>query len=330
MKNILKIALLALILGTIPLFLTSSPYFTGIMITLVMMAALATSWNLLGGYAGQYSFGHTAYFGTGAYTTAILINTYQANPLVGVLAGTVIASVVALLTGSIVFRLKGHYFGLASIAVAEIVRLCVLNVEFTGGAQGIMLSDVQLFNLDLNSKLPFYYGMLAVLIAALGVSAWLQKSKTGYYLQAIREDQDAAASLGINLAWYKNKALLISAVLTSILGSVYAVYIRFIDTHAVLELHFSIEIILIAIIGGVGTLWGPVLGAALLVPLAELLRANVIGAMLVKLGLITDASVLDNLAHAHVLIYGIITVLCILYLPKGLIGTISKFKKQGA
>lgn len=329
MENVKNIGLLAVVLGVIPLFLTTSPYFTGIMITLVMMAALATSWNLLGGYAGQYSFGHAAYFGAGAYTTSILINTYQANPLVGVLAGTVIASIVALLTGSIVFRLKGHYFGLASIAVAEIVRLCVLNVEFTGGAQGIMLSDVQLFNLDLNSKLPFYYGMLAVLISALGVSAWLQKSKTGYYLQAIREDQDAAASLGINLTWYKNKALLMSAVLTSILGSVYAVYIRFIDTHAVLDLGFSIEIILIAIIGGVGTLWGPVMGAVLLVPLAEILRSNVIGSLLVKVGLIADASTLDGLAHAHVLIYGIITVLCILYLPKGILGFLkSKFPQE--
>lgn len=333
MKNYGFIALFAILLGIIPVFTASSPYFTGILIMLVMMAALATSWNILGGYAGQYSFGHAAYFGTGAYTTAILINTYQANPLIGILAGTVIASVVALITGSIVFRLKGHYFGLASIAVAEIVRLCVLNMEFTGGAQGIMLSDVQLFNIDLNSKLPFFYAMLAVLVVALSVSAWLQKSKTGYYLQAIREDQDAAASLGISLSWYKNKALLISAVLTSLLGSIYAVYIRFIDTHAVLDLGFSIEIILIAIIGGVGTLWGPTLGAFLLVPLAEVLRSNVIGKSLIEWGWVSETSKIgvfltESLAHAHVLVYGIITVLCILYLPKGVMGLLSKFSNK--
>jgi branched-chain amino acid transport system permease protein len=331
MKQIALIIILAAMAAAVPLFMGESPYFTGIMISVLMMAALSSAWNLLGGYAGQYSFGHAAYFGAGAYTTMILITLFNLNPILCMAAGIVVACIIALITGSIVFRLRGHYFALASIAVAEIVRLSVLNFEFTGGAQGILLSDVSLWGLDLNSKNPFYYGMLLVLVVTLAITAHLRKSKTGFYLQAIREDQDAAASLGINLSFYKNKALLISAALTSVLGSLYGVYIRFIDTSAVLDLRLSIEIILTAIIGGVGTLWGPVVGAVLLVSLAEMLRSNFIGDALVKAGVVSETSPLglflkENLAHAHVLVYGIITVLCILYLPKGILGLFRRVK----
>ena len=330
-KQILIIAIVALAAAALPLLIGENPYITGIMISVLMMAALSSAWNILGGFAGQYSFGHAAYFGAGAYTTMIMLSRFNSNPLVGMVAGIVVACIIALVTGSIVFRLRGHYFGLASIAVAEIVRLSALNFEFTGGAQGMLLSDVSLWGIDLNSKNPFYYGMLLLLVATLLITGWLRKSKTGYYLQAIREDQDAAASLGINLAFYKNKALLISAALTSVAGSLYAVYIRFIDTSAVLDLRLSIEIILTAIIGGVGTLWGPVIGALLLVPLAEMLRSNILGEALVKLGLVSETSGIgiflkENLAHAHVLAYGIITVLCILYLPKGILGLFRRVK----
>ncbi|NMW21222.1 MAG: branched-chain amino acid ABC transporter permease [Chlorobiaceae bacterium] len=331
MKQSAIIVIIAAVAALLPLMTGENPYVLGVMISVLMMAALSSAWNILGGYAGQYSFGHAAYFGAGAYTTMILISTFNVNPLVSMAAGIIIACIIALITGSIVFRLRGHYFGLASIAVAEIVRLSVLNVDFSGGAQGILLSDLSLWGLDLNSKNPFYYGMLIVLVVTLGITLYLRRSKTGFYLQAIREDQDAAASLGINLSFYKNKALLISAALTSVLGSLYALYIRFIDTSAVLDLRLSIEIILTAIIGGVGTLWGPVLGAVLLVPLAEMLRSNVIGETLVKHGIVSETSGLglflkDNLAHAHVLVYGIITVLCILFLPKGILGLFRRTK----
>ncbi len=331
MKRLALIAIFAAITAALPLFLGENPYITGIMISVLMMAALSSAWNILGGYAGQYSFGHAAYFGAGAYTTMILITLYNLNPLLCMAAGIVVACIIALITGGIVFRLRGHYFALASIAVAEIVRLSVLNFEFTGGAQGILLSDLSLWGLDLNSKNPFYYGMLLVLVVTLAITAHLQKSKTGFYLQAIREDQDAAASLGINLFFYKNRALLLSAALTSTLGSLYGLYIRFIDTSAVLDLRLSIEIILTAIIGGVGTLWGPVVGALLLVPLAEVLRSNLLGDALVKAGLVSETSGMglflkENLAHAHVLVYGIITVLCILYLPKGILGLFRRVK----
>ncbi len=331
MKQIAFLSVLAAGAVLLPLVIGENPYVIGILISMLMMAALSSAWNILGGYAGQYSFGHAAYFGAGAYTTMILVTLYNLNPLFCIAVGIVVASIIALITGSIVFRLRGHYFGLASIAVAEVVRLSVLNFNFTGGAQGILLTDVALWNLDLNSKIPFYYGMLLVLVVTLSITAYLRRSKTGYYLQAIREDQDAAASLGINIYFYKNKALLLSAALTSVLGSLYGLYIRFIDTSAVLDLRLSIEIILTAIIGGVGTLWGPVIGALLLVPLAEMLRSNLIGDMLIKAGLVSETSgvglfLKGSLANAHVLVYGIITVLCILYLPKGILGLFRRKK----
>ena len=331
MKQIAFLSVLAAGAVLLPLVIGENPYVIGILISMLMMAALSSAWNILGGYAGQYSFGHAAYFGAGAYTTLILVTLYNLNPLFCIAVGIVVASIIALITGSIVFRLRGHYFGLASIAVAEVVRLSVLNFNFTGGAQGILLTDVALWNLDLNSKIPFYYGMLLVLVVTLSITAYLRRSKTGYYLQAIREDQDAAASLGINIYFYKNKALLLSAALTSVLGSLYGLYIRFIDTSAVLDLRLSIEIILTAIIGGVGTLWGPVIGALLLVPLAEMLRSNLIGDMLIKAGLVSETSgvglfLKGSLANAHVLVYGIITVLCILYLPKGILGLFRRKK----
>jgi branched-chain amino acid transport system permease protein len=332
MKRLVAISAFAAVTAALPLFLGENPYVADILITMLMMASLASAWNIIGGYAGQFSFGHAAYFGAGAYTTSILLTTLKMNPLIGIAAGVLVSCIIAILTGAIVFRLRGHYFALASIAVAEIVRLTVHNLEITGGAQGILITDISFGSFDMNSKNPFYYAMLLLLLVTLGVSSWLRNTRSGYLLLAIREDQDAAASLGINIYFYKNMALVLSAALTSVAGSIYAVYIRFIDTSAVLSLRLSIEIILTTIIGGIGTLWGPVLGAALLVSLAETLRSNMIGEFLVNAGLVSEGSALgtflkSNLAHAHVLVYGLVTVLCILNLPKGILGF---FRKKSA
>ena len=178
MKQIIIIAVITVAAAVLPLLIGDSPYFIGVMISVLMMAALSSAWNILGGYAGQFSFGHAAYFGAGAYTTMILISRFNFNPLVSMVAGIIVACIIALITGSIVFRLRGHYFGLASIAVAEIVRLSALNFDFTGGAQGILLTDVSLWGLDLNSKLPFFYGMLMVLVVTLGITLYLRTLTT--------------------------------------------------------------------------------------------------------------------------------------------------------
>lgn len=274
------------LLGVVPLLLGDNPYVLGMGISFLMMAGLASAWNIPGGFAGQYSFGHAVYFGAGAYTTLILVQGFGVHVVVALFAGTVVAMLLALLTGAIVFRLRGHYFALASIAVAEIVRLSVLNAEITGGAQGLLLDTVSLWGLDLESKIPFFYGMLLVLAGVLLLTVSLERSRMGYLLQAVREDQDAASSLGINVFWLKVRALLLSAFVTALCGSLYGLYIRYIDTGGVLELRLSIEIILMAIIGGVGTVWGPFVGALVLVPLAEVLRSNLIGSWLVDSGMV--------------------------------------------
>ncbi|MEI6593491.1 MAG: branched-chain amino acid ABC transporter permease [Holophagaceae bacterium] len=337
-KTILKAVFLLLALGgllIIPRYL-ESPYALHIMILLFLSVAQGQSWNILGGYAGQHSVGHAAYFGVGAYTTMMLMHTKQIPPWVGVWAGMAAVIVVALIIGSICFRLRGPYFVLASIAVAEIMRLSAINLTaLTNGAEGILATELPAFKIgatvitDFLTKVPFYYLGLFLALFTIVLTLWIQHSKLGYFLQAIREDQDAAHSLGINIAFYKNVALVISAVLTSLTGSFYGIYVGFVDPPTVLGLDVSVQIMLICIIGGMGTLWGPVLGALILVPLSEALRSNMVTDLLVKVGMVSADSKIgiflkENLSHAHVLLYGILVVVVILFMPDGLMGFVKK------
>ena len=337
-KTILKSAFnLLLLVGLliIPRYV-ESPYALHMMILLFMSVAQGQSWNILGGYAGQHSVGHAAYFGVGAYTTMMLMHTKQIPPWVGVWAGMAAVIVVALIIGSICFRLRGPYFVLASIAVAEIMRLSAINLTaLTNGAEGILATELPAFKIgatvitDFLTKVPFYYLGLFLALFTIVLTLWIQHSKLGYFLQAIREDQDAAHSLGINIAFYKNVALVISAVLTSLTGSFYGIYVGFVDPPTVLGLDVSVQIMLICIIGGMGTLWGPVLGALILVPLSEALRSNMVTDLLVKVGMVSADSKIgiflkENLSHAHVLLYGILVVVVILFMPDGLMGFVKK------
>ena len=337
-KTILKSAFGILLLTgllIIPRFV-ESPYALHMMILLFLSVAQGQSWNILGGSAGQHSVGHAAYFGVGAYTTMMLMHSKNIVPWVGVWAGIAAVIVVALIIGSICFRLRGPYFVLASIAVAEIMRLSAINLTtLTNGAEGILATELPAFKLgatvvtDFVTKVPFYYIGLFLVLLTIGVTYWVQHSKLGYFFQAIREDQDAAHSLGINIALYKNIALVISAVLTSLAGSFYGIYVGFVDPPTVLGLDVSVQIMLICIIGGMGTLWGPVLGSLILVPLSEALRSNMVTDLLVKIGIVNADSKVgiflkENLSHAHVLLYGILVVLVILFMPDGLMGFVKK------
>ncbi len=327
----LAAALALLILFLLPLQVTS-PYALHMMILLFLSIIMGESWNILGGYTGQYSVGHAAYFGVGAYATMMLLQFRQIPPWYGMWVGMAAVVVIALVIGSICFRLRGPYFVLASIAVAEIVRLTALNWKtFTNGAEGILTTDIPPLTIggvliaDFLSKVPFYYIGLCLALITIAANYLVQRSKLGYCFQAIREDQDAARSLGINLTLYKNIALVISAILTALAGSFYAVYIGFIDPGTVLSLDMSVQIVLICIIGGIGTIYGPVVGSLVLVPLSEALRSNLISAGLFKTGLVSEGSAVgiflkENLAHAHVLIYGILVVVVILYMPDGVLG----------
>ncbi len=362
-RGVSSLALIAFIVIVLLMFAfpvyIESPYARHIMVLLFLSIIMGESWNLIGGYAGQYSVGHAAYFGAGAYGTLIVMNASQfdsdkllelqelaknsrlsslmlsahdLHPWSGIFVGMIAALILSLIIGSICFRLRGPYFVLASIAVAEIVRITVLNLAgITQGAEGILISTLPPFTIgsrvitDFSNKVPFYYiGLLLALFTIL-VTWMVQNSKLGYFIQAIREDQDAAHSLGISLAFYKNSALAISAVLTSLAGSFYAIYIKFVDPTTVLSLDLSVQIVLISIIGGIGTIFGPVVGALVLVPLSEALRSNMIGESLISSGMVSADSafgnfLMENLSHAHVLIYGILVVVVILFMPDGVLG----------
>jgi branched-chain amino acid transport system permease protein len=320
----------------------ANPYALHIMILLFLATAQGEAWNIIGGYAGQYSVGHAAYFGAGAYGALILLTHYGIAPWFGTWVGVAAAMGLALLIGAICFRLRGPYFVLASIAVAEIVRITVLNTPaLTNGAEGILVSELPPLVLggkmitDFSSKVPYYYMGLGLAVATI-VATWaVQNSKLGYYFQAIREDQDAAHSLGISLKLYKNLALLLSAFFTAQAGAFYALYVRFIDPTTVLPLDLSVQIVLIAIIGGIGTIYGPVVGALVLVPLSEVLRSNVVAQALINSGLVREDSGMgvflkEHLAHAHVLIYGILVVVVILFMPDGVLGFARKLVTRKA
>jgi branched-chain amino acid transport system permease protein len=334
----LRLMTFLVLTGSLFLFprLVDNPYALHIMILIFLSVIMGGSWNILGGYTGQYSVGHAAYFGAGAYTTMILMQFREIPPWYGMFAGMAVAVLTGLIIGAICFRLRGPYFVLASIAATEILRLSALNLkDFTNGAEGILATDIPPLQFgsflitDFLTKVPFYYIGLVFALAIIAVTWLVQHSKLGYCFQAIREDQDAAHSLGINPNLYKNLSLAISAAFTSLAGSFYAVYIGFVDPTTVLSLDMSVQIVLICIIGGIGTIYGPMVGALVLVPLSEALRSNIITQGLISAGLVNEGSPVglflkENLAHAHVLIYGILVVVVILFMPDGVLGFLRK------
>ncbi|MBA4393769.1 MAG: branched-chain amino acid ABC transporter permease [Desulfobacca sp.] len=305
------IGLIILILaGVLPLIVRQE-YYQHLMILVLMWVTIGSSWNLLAGYTGQVSFGHAAFFGIGAYTAGILNTKLGLSPWWGMLFGGWSAVIMGILIGYLCFRLRGPYFALATLASGEILRLIANNwVDFTEGMVGIMI--IQTFS----SKLPYYYIALAIAAACVWTIYGVIHSKWGYYFISIREDQDAAESLGISATFYKNISLMLSAFFTGTVGAFYMNYMGFIDPGVVFSLHdISIQAILVGIIGGVATIWGPAVGALVMVVIQELFRTALFG-----LGP-------SWISHGHALAFGILVVLTILFLSNGLVGDWSKIKK---
>ena len=316
MKTLVLSGAAVLALALVPLVI-QSPYALHIFILVFMAVALGESWNVIGGFAGQYSVGHAAWYGIGAYGAFILLQSKGIAPWKGVWPAVAIAVLIALVVGWITFRLRGPYFVLASIAVAEIIRLLALNwKDLTNGAEGILASDIPPFKIgatvitDWNSKTPYYYMGLILAAFCVAVNVVLKRSKLGFYLQAIREDQDAAHSLGIPLTLCKNVALGLSAACTALAGSFAALYIGFIEPQAVFGIDLSVQLVLICIIGGIGTVMGPLVGAVVLTLLSEALRTS--------------------LAQAHLLVYGVLVIVVILTMPDGLVGFVSQRLRRKA
>jgi branched-chain amino acid transport system permease protein len=278
------------------------------MITILLYGAMASAWNILAGYCGQISLGHAVFFGIGAYTSTLLGREFGLSPWLGMVAGAALGVAASQVIGYPVFRLRGHYFAIATIAVGEIVQTLVLNWDWAGGARGLFVPIKRpdsLVNFQFHqTKAAYYYIALGLLIGALLTTWWLARSRAGYYFRAVREDQDAAASLGVHVARQKLRAMAISAGLTALCGTFYAQYVFFIDPESVFPLSLSILICLIAVLGGVGTLWGPLLGAAVLVPLSEFTRVWLGG----------TGKALD------LVIYGALIMIIAVIQPSGLVG----------
>jgi len=291
------------------------PYYRDLVIKIYLFAMLAQAWNILAGYCGQISLGHAVFFGAGAYTSTVLQLTLGVNPWLGLLAGMIVAIGLSLLIGYPCFRLRGHYFAIATIAVGEIVHTVAINWDFIGGARGLTLpfrKDSLLAFQFGTSKYPYYYVILALLILCLAVSRWIERSRVGYYLRAIREDPAAAQSVGIDITRYKLIAMGISAAFVAAGGTFYAQYVLYIDPDSTLPLALSILVCLLAVVGGVGTLWGPLVGAALLIPLSEFTR--------IKFG--GTGSAVD------LLIYGALLTSVAVFQPSGLVGMVRRWGKR--
>lgn len=243
---------------------------------LVLLAAIsASAWNILGGYAGQVSIGHAVFFGAGAYASLVVYTQLGWPPIAGAPVGIVVSLLIAALVGVPTFRLRGHYFSMATIAVAELIRILASNWPLVGAAVGLMGPPVprSVWDLSFISPLPYHYIFLAVLCLLLALTWQMQRSRMGYYLAAIRGGDRAAQSLGVPVLRYKLYALLLSAGFTSLAGSLYAVMVGFADPDSALGILISVKMVIVAALGGAGSLFGPLVGAIILIPLEETTNA---------------------------------------------------------
>jgi branched-chain amino acid transport system permease protein len=300
----LTLGVVLVVLCALP-FTTSNAYYLDIVVQVYMWAAAAVAWNLLGGYAGQFSLGHSAFFGIGAYTSTLLLLQTGLTPWLGMLAGGALAALFALVIGYLAIRLRGPFFTLSTIALAEVLQiLAVYFRDLTGGSQGLSLpfaASVARFTFD--DKRAYALAGLGFLLLALAVTFLIERSRLGYYLVAIREEEEAARAVGVPVLRMKLIATAASAYLTAMVGTFYAQYVLWIEPAHTFSLDVSVQFALIAIIGGLGTLLGPVIGAALIIPLNMFLRA--------WLG--------SSLAGLYLVVYGLVLVLVVLYARQGLV-----------
>lgn len=302
-----------IVFGLMPVVF-NEPFQHNALVLICLTALMATGWNLLGGFTGQISLGHALFFGIGAYTVAVGGMRYGLNPWLGLLLGAAIAVLVSMIIGLPVFRLRGHYFSIATIAVGEIAFLIFLNWRFVGGARGLSIPIQEDSWLELQfsgqQKWEYYYLAAGLLLLGLVATHLILRSRTGYYLIAIREDQEAAASIGIPVARYKQIALSFSAAAVAVAGGFFAQYVLFVDPDSVLGLAISIQITIAAVLGGVRQMWGPVIGATLLLAVTESARLYLGG----------TGQALNLVA------YGLLVMIIAAFEPNGLIGLAKRFR----
>lgn len=309
----LDITVFAFIVALIPQ-VTSS----GVVLNFVMMALyaalMAQAWNILGGFGGQFSFGHALFFGTGAYFQAIAQMQFGLSPWLALALAIIAGALVALFIGALSFRygLKGSYFALVTLAFAEVFRILATSVQFTGGGVGLMVPLKPSFeNMQFTSRTGYIYLVLCLVVLALAVTRWLKQSRFGAYLQAVRDNEDAARAIGVNPFKVKLTAISLSAAFMAAAGAFYVQVFQYIDPSIAYGSHTSVEALVAAIVGGLGTVWGPLLGALALHLLADVTR-NLFG----------------TLPGINMVIYGLVLLFIVMFSPKGIAGLANHFKRN--
>jgi branched-chain amino acid transport system permease protein len=304
------LGLILLVLLFLPLFL--SQYVLGIFVSIFYYAYLGQSWNILTGYTGNISLGHSLYVGIGAYVSTMLAIRLGLSPWLGMFIGALGATLIGLVMGYLAFRfgLRNVYFVLITIAFAEIGRLIALHLKPLGQFQGLFIDFKPGWaNFQFKGNVPYYYIGLGFVIFSMIIVRAIEVSKLGRYFVALREDEDAAESLGVDTVKYKMIAVGISSFMTALAGTFYANYIFYLHPASVMSMAFSIEIILRPIIGGLGTLYGPLIGSFLITPLAEISRNFFARA---------------GFEGLHIVIYGFLLIASVLFFPRGIFSYIKK------
>jgi branched-chain amino acid transport system permease protein len=308
--KIAALVVLAIVLLALPQVVKSS-FAVEIFVRILLFSFIGVAWNLMGGYAKQLSLGHAAFFGLGAYTSTIMQVDFGISPWIGMIAGGVVAAIASLPIGWLCFRLRGPYFTIATIATAQALMLIFLKFrDLAWGAEGTTIPNLGSapLMLQFETKASYYYVVLGLLALGLSITWKIEKSWMGYYLVAIGEDEDAAQAIGVNAPKVKRDIYMISAFLTALAGTFYTQYIYFIDPATAFSFNISIEAALVSIVGGIGTLWGPVIGTVLLETTSALLQS--------WLG--------SSTGGIQLTVYSLILMAIILWRPTGLMGWINE------
>ena len=300
----IALGLILMVFILIPV-VVKSPYILNVFVIVFYMSTLSMAWNLLGGMTGQNSLGHAAYMGLGAYASCLLITKAGMNPWLSAILGMVIVGLVAGVIFYPCFILRGPYFTLVSIAFGEALRQFIINSSFFGRASGVGLpfGRDSWLNFRFMSKIPYYYVGLAMMLVIYILMKVIERSRMGYALKTIREDEDTAAAIGINPTKYKIMAVVVSAMVAALVGFFYASYIRYIDPE-LMVMAKSTESVLPAVVGGAAFVEGPLVGGLIMIPLSEFLRANY-------------SAILPGI---NMLMYAVVLLLVIRFRPTGILG----------
>ena len=304
-KTIMIVLLYVGVVAITPLF-SKAPFYRHVLIMVGMYGLLGVAWNIMGGYTGLYSFGQSAFFGIGAYTSTMMLVKGGFSPWIGMLCGGILAAIVAAGMAYPTSRLRGPYFTIASQAFARTFQILMTNWDYVEGAIGIplpLMPDTWRF-MQFKDKIPYHIIIFSLLGIAILVCYYIERSRTGYYFRAIRDSEQVASALGINTVRQRIIAAMLSAFFTAIAGTFYAQYVLYIDPESVTHHALSIEIVMVAAVGGAGTIWGPVLGAAILMPISQYARAALGGAG----------------RGIDLIIYGVIIMVIALVRPTGILG----------